>query len=525
MLKKSLLLLFSCIFTFLFNLNTYAYENELIRIGLEYKHKNVSSIPISNNEITVGFEVNSKFYSCGNINISNAYNAKLSSPYYLEINQYFSNYESALSYSNFTKISDYQLIPALTDDNRWKVYVGGFNSKTEAEKAKQSISSSNIVQTGSFAVSLYGNSKEILVFNSNTRNLQVKEPKGISTTLNDRSYRGVIEIYRASSLLTAINVLNTDEYLFSVVPSEMPPQWNKEALKAQAVACRNYSISRRGVHTNNAYDLCDSTHCQAYKGSSNESQSSSNAVTETSGLMIYYKNEIINAVYHSSSGGYTENSENVWNYSMDYLKGVAEVNEPTAKMWTRSFTLAEITDLLNKNNINIGSAIKVYIGSISSSNRVNQLIIEGTNGKKILEKEDIRTFFSSSNGGVLESRNFSILGSNSPINLTVCVMSAYNTATADIRDMSAINVNGENINYKNNFLNMVTAIGSSASQTFMLNGNVQNGNNNSTGNIVFSGKGWGHGVGMSQHGANGMAEIGYTFEQILKHYYKDVEIK
>lgn len=532
------------------NLNIFAINNNIIRVGLEYKYKNVSNIPISNTNIIIGLEHNSNFNECANLNFSGGFQAKIPSQYYLKIEQDFNTYSQALNYSNSTNNSNYNYIPVLLDSNNWSVYIGGFSSKSAAEQASLSINTNtSTVKTNNISVALYNNSNEIFICDNNISPLQIKAPNNNFVALNDRSYRDIIEFYRNSSSLTAINVIDIEQYLYGTVPSEMPYQWNKEALKAQAVASRSYITFRKGVHSSNGYDVCDLSHCQNYKGASNEFKETKNAVDETKGIMAYNSGEVINAVFHSSSGGYTADAGSVWNDNIPYLKGVPEINETEGKVWRRSFTLDEITNLLNKSNSGIGSAKKVYISEKASSGRVNKLSIEGTTGIKTLEKEQIRTFFSGSSGGSLESRNF-IIGESS-FNNNNNINNNNNTINND-NNIYAISSNGSNSiilknsniidktgnKYNTNTNNNIHVQGSSSSQIYSVNENsisnsdakraigisLNNETNTNSNIIVFSGRGWGHGAGMSQYGAKGMAEKGYTYDKILKHYYTNIEL-
>lgn len=123
----------------------------------------------------------------------------------------------------------------------------------------------------------------------------------------DRQYRGLMELYPAGSRsFHIINILNLEEYLFSVVPAEMPAWWPDEAIKAQTIAARSYAISNMGRHRNRNYDLCDTVHCAAYNGIKSETERSNKLILETLGEVAKYNNQVINTVFSSNSGGYSE---------------------------------------------------------------------------------------------------------------------------------------------------------------------------------------------------------------------------
>lgn len=113
--------------------------------------------------------------------------------------------------------------------------------------------------------------------------------------LTKSKYRGEIAMYVNNSTITPINFVDMEQYLYSVVPSEMPGSWSVEALKAQSVAARTYTTSSLGKH--GVYDLCDTVHCQSYNGINNEYPNSTTAVQGTAGKRLYSNNKLIDAVY------------------------------------------------------------------------------------------------------------------------------------------------------------------------------------------------------------------------------------
>ncbi|MDW3229840.1 MAG: SpoIID/LytB domain-containing protein [Acidobacteriota bacterium] len=144
-------------------------------------------------------------------------------------------------------------------------------------------------------------------------------------SLNGRSYRGIFQLKNTSRGLTLINVLNLEDYLKGVVPLEMSPEIfnNLEALKAQAVAARTYALKNMGRYKHLGFDLTDNQSSQVYGGMSAEHSLTNRAVEETTGEVIVYKGQLINALYTSTCGGLTEDAENVFPGSpVPYLKSV-----------------------------------------------------------------------------------------------------------------------------------------------------------------------------------------------------------
>lgn len=261
-------------------------------------------------------------------------------------------------------------------------------------------------------------------------------------------------IYMTLSSTSDVVELEMEEYLKGVLLAEMPASFSLEALKAQAVAARTYTFKKlsSGNH------ICDNpSHCQAWcdPTNSNNYEKISQAITETSLETLTYLGEPIEAFFHSSSGGKTESSENVWSSSRPYLIAVDSPGEDKIMnnfYSTKEITYKELQEKINtyKNKKIITSSKlknKIKIISKTDGNRVKEIKIENT----ILSGTEIRSIFN------LRSANFEI------------------ELKAD--------------------------------------------------SIVFKVSGYGHGVGMSQWGAEVMARNGSSYKDILYHYYPGTLIK
>ena len=151
--------------------------------------------------------------------------------------------------------------------------------------------------------------------------IQNPESKGFLATKR-KWYRGDIVIYNIQGKLTVVNSLPLEEYLMGVVPSEMPPKWNIEAHKAQAIAARSYALANLNKRGSKGYDLKDTPHDQAYGGASSETPQTTRAVLSTRGEVLTYDNKIIPAYYHASSGGKTNSAGEVWMKDLPYIQSV-----------------------------------------------------------------------------------------------------------------------------------------------------------------------------------------------------------
>lgn len=144
-------------------------------------------------------------------------------------------------------------------------------------------------------------------------------------------YHGKLMIKNVGGKLTVINDIELEDYIKGVVPSEMPPSWEYEALKAQAIAARSFALANLGKQAKYGYDLKDNTEDQAYGGASAETNITNKAVDETHGLVLTYDMKIISAYYTASAGGMTLNSSSVWGGYTPYLHSVPSFDDEVGK--------------------------------------------------------------------------------------------------------------------------------------------------------------------------------------------------
>ena len=264
--------------------------------------------------------------------------------------------------------------------------------------------------------------------------------------IGDRWYRGRLLIMPTDEGITAINYVDIEHYLYSVVGGEMIPSWPLEALKAQAVSARSYALYHREKTADKIYDVGDNTFWQMYRGVEDEYVSTQEAVNETAGQILAHDGSVIEAVFHSSSGGHTENVEDVWQEPRPYLRAVRDYDqEAPVYQWTEVFTLADISQLID----GVGNVLSIVPTEKTPHGRVRSLKITGDQGEKSVTGAEFRTALS------LRSTLFSI----QPM---------------------------------------------TGSSTFQVEG-----------------RGFGHGLGLSQYGAYAMAGQGATYQDILRHYYTD----
>src|SRR5437660_1085742 len=149
----------------------------------------------------------------------------------------------------------------------------------------------------------------------------VFQPGPSPLELGTRHYRGAIQVDVVEGKLRAINVVGLEQYLYGVVPSEMPFTWPPEALKAQAVVARSYALASR---RSGAFDLYPDTRDQVYLGVDHEKPSTNAAVDATAGKVVLYEGLVAKTYFYSTSGGRTAAAEDVWGTAVPYLVSVPD---------------------------------------------------------------------------------------------------------------------------------------------------------------------------------------------------------
>ncbi|WP_103125115.1 SpoIID/LytB domain-containing protein [Nostoc cycadae] len=208
--------------------------------------------------------------------------------------------------------------------------------------------------------------------------------------IGDRWYRGRTLVVPTEKGLTAVNWVDAEEYLYSVLGGEMDTSWPQEALKAQAIAARTYALYEREKQRNNPiYDLGDSPdRWQIYKGVMSESPSTYAAVDGTTGQVLTYNNKIILSVFHACSGGHTENVEDVWGNTLPYLRAVQDYDQNVSECnWVKTFSPAEISARIS----GVGNVKEIIPEQYSPFRSVKALKIVGDKGTKVLQGEAVRT--------------------------------------------------------------------------------------------------------------------------------------
>lgn len=324
--------------------------------------------------------------------------------------------------------------------------------------------------------------------------------------LGKTRYRGGISTSVLKSQLILVNTVNMNQYLKGVVPKEMTGTWPIEALKAQAVAARTYALTIKTKHAHQGFDLCSTVDCQVYGGYSAEMPNSNMAVDQSDGQKMYYMDQLIQAYYHASSGGRTENSENVWSARLPYIRSVEDpysLNSPY-DVWTKTYSNSDFSVVMKNAGYQIGDVKDITIRSKSTAGRVQELLVSGTKDSVVLVKEKTRAVLGYT---TIKSMLFNVVKGD-----TISILSSKGLSTNQANTLAVMTAQGP----KTLQNEVVVYDGNSHSNKRLAS---------SSGQITIVGSGFGHGLGMSQWGAKNMADQGLSYESILKHYYTGITLK
>ncbi len=211
--------------------------------------------------------------------------------------------------------------------------------------------------------------------------------------VNNKPYRGLAELTAADKGILVVNQLPLEEYLVGLINCEISSAWPIEAVKAQAIIARTYALNRKTARITSPYHLESSVIDQVYEGCLIEDSRARRAVLETEGEVLTYGGAIIQAYYHSSCGGRTEASENIWGASLPYLKGVDCqycLTSPAATAWEFKLTLQEIEERLRSAGHKVSGLYDIKTGAVNSRGRLKQVALLAAKGGGAISGEQFR---------------------------------------------------------------------------------------------------------------------------------------
>lgn len=522
------------LFGFLGQTHAYAAQDILLKVGLQYGTIKESSSIFSDNGFVFGMFIESTFQKM--IDFSSSKNltlikngisenesaitsggstgsTKIKGKYHIQIGEIQPTYEAILPV--FERVKTTVPDAFLAYDDGWRVYQGAYFTEAEFQAsfaaAQTALAPYNVVRAPfnytAFMVADTETGVVKLLFDASETDFAFASAlEDGKFYFNKYKYRGAIGFKRfTTSDPTVINYVSMEEYLYGVLPYEISPKWPIEAQKAQAVAARNYAMTNINKHRKYGFDVCNTVDCQVYAGANVETALSNSAVDLTKGFYLKYNGKLAQTFFHANSGGRTENSENVWTTALPYLVGVDDpfsIGSPN-DVWTVTYTPAQIKEKLTAKKYDIGDVTNVIVEQYSVNGRSLKTTIVGTKSSVSFSKDSIRSFFSDSN---FKTNYFTVQIPGSGVS----VLTSNGTAKMSSSQISVLSASGTS-NLALNGLKASNGISSAPIQT-------------ASSAYTFNGKGWGHGVGMSQWGAKKMAELGYNYEEILTYYYQNTNL-
>ncbi len=318
--------------------------------------------------------------------------------------------------------------------------------------------------------------------------------------LQQRRYRGTLQVRLNGATLQAINHLALELYLPSVVGSEMPASWPQAALRAQAVAARTYALRQRKPAA--PFDLSATVSSQVYKGVEAETASTREAVSATRGQVLVFGGQLANTVFHSSSGGSTENSGDIWSQQLPYLVSVPDFDQASpVHTWEQRFEPA----VLLRSFSETGGVDRIEVLATTGSGRIRQARVVGPRGTLVVTGPQLRSRLGLRSTQV----RFQLLNAELASVSQASQASQASQVITAAADMPVDSATGEPMAGGGPAL--LPVLPSSPPQV-------------PRPSLLVIGRGFGHGVGMSQWGAHAMALRGLSHQQILGHYYRGTSL-
>ncbi len=500
-----------------------------IRVGLTSMYSGKKSITVYNDRLGYGYCMGNTYVQEVVLISNNGFTFTPVSGYTVREQTIYNSYQEAKQVAKQYEESGILTYVGSTYEHRWRVYFGTVTNYLAAEqlvdtiKEQEKKSSLEIVEDSGYGLLVEGSFGTIFIDVDEQyaypqfRPLTTYKSGVKCIDMDSRVYRGRIEIGRyGKTTLTAVNILPIEEYLYSVVPSEMPNTWHEEALKAQAICSRSYALIKAGYggasNAKKGYKMVDTVSSQVYKGFLAESIKVRKIVDETKGQMVYYNNKVIPTYFFATSGGSTESSEDVWSVRQPYLQSVPDFYEGDAfrVSWQVTMTKDKISSLLLEQGIKIGSLLDLTSVKYSATGRINTLQATSFDRFITLQGTTIRT------GLNLYSTKFKIV-KKGEIPDVISVLSVNGISNGRISEMYVASASGVEKASKE----LEQYIVQSDSNLW----NYPRLAPTESNEFLFAGMGYGHGVGMSQYGAKGMAEAGFTYKEIIEYYFTGAVVR
>lgn len=391
--------------------------------------------------------------------------------------------------------------------------------------------------------------------------------------LGGRSYRGqMVVLHAASGRLNVVNYVDIESYIQGVLAGEVPFSWPEESLKAQAVAARSYVLHQMQVYGGRDWDVVATDKDQVYEGMAGEVPSIVRAVQATKGEVLTHDAKIVKAYFSSACGGHTEDAVNAFTDEGEFLRGVPDpyCEQSPYQTWTREFTMQQLRRALGQRASALGKVIDIKLARRGSSGRALDIIVVREGGEEKMAGAELRRLLGYRD---LRSTLFDIRVLKSVpvtfaytrteyVNLPVSdVADTYDLGQEEVETVSATLkpevtfhvISGSGALDKARAGYAYAATSSGILRTFAMRPGLEavalvqrlapekpvatvpqtrrerivtttTSQRQVPVLLSFRGRGWGHGVGMCQWGARGMAARGLSYREILAHYYPSTKL-
>ncbi len=499
---------------------------DTLRVGIYYGSNTVTDLTLESScGFSIGYSVDRTFFPMETVSNTSVSVSRNDSSHHVLYSSH-PTAENAYAEIEMLRSSGMEVFPAYYDSS-YCVFGGTYKNSNDALWAAENLAVKGTpVATSSNSLRLTDASsgKTLLVIDDNSSGLAVfsseyeENPDALLKISGSAkgTYRGGFEIKLLADGLTVVNIVPVESYLYSVVCREMSSSWPVEALKTQAVCARNFALGRINYHKKYGFDVCRTVCCQAYSSNADQSESVHTAVDETRGELLFHNDTLVQAVYSSSMGSSTESVENVWGTPFPYLVSVENPYEDTENIyngkWTKTITTERATQIMSNLGYEIGTVTDIQAIEYTPAGRVLKLRVSGTNGEKVFQRESCRTVFSEAT----YSQKYTVSRGGTSVYPVIYIASGNKTQAKTMTSVFVLSGNNKTTTISNNYVvSNGKVVKKHSTQT----------NSGDANTFVFSGEGWGHGVGMSQYGAKGMAEAGFDYEEILTHYYTGTHLE
>jgi len=395
----------------------------------------------------------------------------------------------------------------LVDNRVHTLSVGAYSDRVDARRERERLAQAGVegwieeqpVRSAGGTISVCDAEGKYVVYVNGPVSARARSPITIKSVnfgfwkerREDRTYQGVLEIsVGKDGALQVTEFVDLETYLTGVVPSEMPASWPEAALQVQAVAARTETLAKMGArHVADGFDLCSTVHCQAYGGLTKRAPPTTAVVEATRGEVLMEGSRPVDAVYSMNCGGHTENVENVWSL------------------------LAE-PDLRGK------------LDAVDGHQGLPSPIGENEIVRWVTTKPDVSCSVSSRPENFRWTKTYradeldALVAAKIHVGNVLDIVPLDRGVSGRLKGVKVVGTRGEKIVRKE--LAIRSLFGGLFSAAFIVE--IERDGSGKPVSFTFVGAGRGHGVGMCQDGARGLASRGATYRQILTHYYTGAEI-